>query len=104
MSETTSTLPTFDLWDGHATTLDVNEPCWRYAGRITELDGGGQSWRFSYRSVARREHDAEYQRMRDFIGGAEQIGEPETVKDEMMMMFGEAALTLYELRPLDVTA
>jgi hypothetical protein len=42
--------------------------------------------------------------MLDFIGGAEQIGEPETVKDEMMMMFGEAELTLYELRPLDVTA
>ena len=44
-----------------------------------------------------------YQRMIDWLDGALPLGESETVVDADMM-FGAALLSLYELRPLDVTA
>lgn len=46
----TQTLPTYDLWDGHATSLDIHEPGWLLAGRMTDIDTG-ESWRFTYLST-----------------------------------------------------
>jgi len=39
----TETLPAYDIWNGHAATLDICEPCWLYAGRLTSLDGDQDS-------------------------------------------------------------
>ena len=99
----TETLPAYDIWNGHAATLDICEPCWLYAGRLTSLDGDQDSWRFTYCSPILRPGDPLYQRMLDFLNGALPIGEPEIVTDPEMM-FGQAVLTLFELRPLDLTA
>jgi hypothetical protein len=103
MTETTPTLPAYDLWNGHATTLDIYEQGWLYAGRLTALDGDEDSWRFTYCSPLLRLGDPPYQQMLDFLNGALPLGEPQTVTDPEMM-FGQALLTLFELRPLDVTA
>jgi hypothetical protein len=46
----TYTLPSYDLWNGHATTLDICEPPWLYAGRMTNNETG-ESWRFTYLST-----------------------------------------------------
>jgi len=96
-------LPTIDVLEGRTLIMDIAEPCWLYAGRITELDGDGHSWRFTYRSPEVRPSDPIYRRMLDFLGGALSLGEPETISDPGMM-FGEAVLTLYEPRPMDMTA
>ena len=93
---------TFDLWNGHATTLDIDEPGWLLAGRLTDVDTG-ESWKFTYLSRWVQPGDAKYEQMLDFVDGALSIGEPETITDPEMM-FGQAILTLHELRPLDVTA
>lgn len=98
----TDNLPAYDLWNGHACALDIHEPCWLRAGRMTNIDTG-QSWRFTYRSAGLRSGDPMYDRMIDWLDGALPLGEPETVIDPDMM-FGQAELTEYELRSLDVTA
>lgn len=100
MSETTPTLPAFDLWDGYATALDVYEPCWLYAGRLTNLDTG-ESQRFTYLSTSVKPQDGTFERMTDYLGGALPLGEPQTIPDAEMM-FGSAEFTVYEL--LDVAA
>jgi hypothetical protein len=33
----TPNLPAFDLWDGYASTLDIYDPCWLYAGRNSNI-------------------------------------------------------------------
>jgi hypothetical protein len=95
----TQTLPTYDLWDGHATSLDIHEPGWLLAGRMTDIDTG-ESWRFTYLSTWVRPGDATYERMLDFLDGALPIGEPQIITDPQMY-FGHAEFRLYEL---DVTA
>lgn len=35
----TPNLPAFDLWDGYASTLDIYDPCWLYAGRNSTSAG-----------------------------------------------------------------
>lgn len=91
-----------DLWNGNACSLDIDEPCWLLAGRMTDIDTG-RSHRFTYRSPILRSGDPMFERMLAWLDGALPLGEPETVTDPGMM-FGSALLALYELRPLDVTA
>jgi hypothetical protein len=90
------TLPMIDILDGNAVTLDICEPCWLYAGRITELEGEGLSWPFVYRSTWLRASDAMCQRMLDHIGGAIQIGSQ--VLPDPEMVWGQGELALYEPR------
>jgi hypothetical protein len=94
-----TSLPAYDLWNGHAATLDICEPCWLLAGRLTDVETG-ESWRFTYFSTW--PHDKHYQRMLDWPDGALPIGEPQIITDPDTM-FGSAEFRLYELRPLDVT-
>jgi len=98
----TQTLLAYDLSDGYASTLDICEPCWFYAGIRTHLDTG-ESHRFTYLSTGVRPGDPLYQRMLVYLDGALPIGEPQTITDPDMI-FGSAELRHYELRPLDVTA
>jgi len=93
---------TFDLWNGHVTTLDIDERPWLLAGRLTDVETG-ESWKFTYLSRWVQPGDRRYQQMLDFVGGALPIGEPQTITDPDMM-FGASILTLHELRPMDVTA
>jgi hypothetical protein len=102
MTETARTLPSYDLWDGHATSLDIHEPCWLLAGRLTDIDTG-ESWRFTYLSTWVRNTGQIYQRVLDWLDGALPVGDPQIITDPDMM-FGHAEFRLYELRPLDVTA
>jgi hypothetical protein len=103
MTESAPNLPSYALWNGHATCLEVCEPGWLYAGWLTELDGDRQSRRFTYRSPMVRPESDLHQRMLDFVDGAASIGEAQTITDPDMM-FGRAEFTLHELRPLGVTA
>lgn len=102
MADNIPNLPAFDLWDGYATTLDVYDPCWLYAGRLTDLDTG-ESQRFTYLAAGVRTQSKWYQQMLDYVGGALPIGESRIIIDPEMM-HGQAKYTLHELRPLDVTA
>jgi hypothetical protein len=90
-ANTAPNLPTVDLVDGIGLlTMDIAEPCWLYAGRIT--DDSGTSWRFTYHSCLLRASDQMYQRMLDYQDGAVQIN-TETVIDPNMM-FGQAELSI----------
>lgn len=103
MADTATTLPSYALWNGHATCLEISEPCWLYAGWLTDLDGDGHAWRFTYLSTLVQPQDKLYLRMLEWLDGALPIGEPQIITDPDMM-FGAALLSLHELRPLDVTA
>jgi hypothetical protein len=92
-AQSAPSFPTFDLWDGNAVTVDIAEPCWLYAGRITELDSG-DSWRFVYRSTGLRAADPMYQRLLNYLGGAVQIDAKTAVDPEMVL--GHAELAFYE--------
>jgi hypothetical protein len=80
--------------------LDVAEPCWLYAGQITERATGARL-AFTYRSVELRDRDElsspRYKRLADFTDGLLPADVSRTVTDEMMM-FGEAELTIWETR------
>lgn len=86
----------FDLFDGKAAELDICNPSWLYAGRLTDL-AGGNTWRFVYRStVIRPEPDnGLYAQILDFLDGAIQIGETEVVFNDPDM-FGSGELTIWE--------
>jgi hypothetical protein len=94
---TAAALPAYDFWNGHACTLDICEPCWLRAGRMTNIETG-QSWRFTYSSPGLRSGDPMYERMIEWLDGALPISEPETTADPEMMD-GRGELRLYELRP-----
>jgi hypothetical protein len=81
------------LLDGRACVLDICEPCWLYAGQLTDL-GGGDSWRFVYRSPAIKPTGPLYRRILTYLGGAVQTA-AETVEDPEMV-FGSAELSLNE--------
>jgi hypothetical protein len=78
--------------------LDIAEPCWLYAGQITERATGVRLI-FTYRSVELRDHDElpspRYKRLTNFVGGAPLIGRPQVIEDDLMM-FGQAELIVWE--------
>jgi hypothetical protein len=84
-------LPTIDLLYGDALVMDIAEPCWLYAGRLTELDSG-LSWSFVYRSLALKETDPMYAPALPLTAG--ELIDSKTVADPHMM-FGSAELALY---------
>ncbi len=83
-----------DLFGDDVVTLDLNEPCWLYAGIATNLESG-DSWRFVYRSTALKTIDPIHQRAVDYLGGALPAGDVRLVTDPGMM-FGVGELTLWE--------
>jgi hypothetical protein len=87
-------LPTIDLFTDHALTLDIAEPCWLYAGRVTELDNGGKSWRFVYRTTLDLPTTM-YQPLLDLLDGATVIDSKIVVDPNMM--FGTGELSLWRL-------
>jgi hypothetical protein len=80
--------------------LDIAEPCWLYAGQITERATGARLM-FTYRSPELRDHDElgspRYKRLADFTEGLLPGDVSRTLPDELMM-FGEAELTIWEPR------
>lgn len=87
-------LPHIALRGNDAMTTEIAEPCWLYAWRTTELEGG-LSWLSVYRSVLLDDDSTMYRPALDLIAGAELITN-ETVFDPEMT-FGQAELALYEM-------
>ena len=84
-----------DLLGGkHLSELEINEPSWLLAGRLTDLDTGA-SWRFAYRSTALKTASPPHQRLLEWLDGAAPVGNAE-MKSDPQMMFGTAELTLWE--------
>jgi hypothetical protein len=84
-----------DLFDGkHLAELEINEPSWLLAGRLTDLDTGA-SWRFVYRSTILKTSSPKHQRMRAWLGDAAPFGAVQIAADPDMM-FGTGELTLWE--------
>lgn len=75
-------------------TMDIAEPCWLYAGLITELDGQGRSWRFVYRTTTNLPKTM-YQRLLGLLDGATVIDSK--IEADSDMMFGTGELSLWEL-------
>jgi len=84
-----------DLLDGqHLAELEINEPGWVLAGRITDVETG-ESWRYVYRSTALKTSSLKHKRMTDWLDGAAPIGSAQVAADPAMM-FGTGELTLWE--------
>ncbi|WP_373142130.1 hypothetical protein [Mycobacterium marinum] len=73
--------------------MDIAQPSWLYAGRVTELDTGA-SWRFVYRSPLLKGADPLYRRLLDYLDGAVQIYAKRVADSDMM--FGQAELSIHE--------
>lgn len=86
--------PDYAVYDGHGFTVEVIEPCWIYASRITDLSCG-LSWLAVYRSPELRDTDDEYRAVVELIGDAEPL-KSEVVEDESMF-FGRAELSVYSM-------
>lgn len=84
----------YAVYDGHGFTIEVIEPHWIYASRITNLDTG-LSWLAVYRSPELRDTDDEYRPVREMIGDAELI-HSEAVEDDSMF-FDRAELSVYSM-------
>ncbi len=97
-------LPTVDLlqvlgndgFEDISLTLDLCEPCWVYAGRITRMDTG-LSWRFVYRTTLDLPKTM-YQQLLDLLNGSIVIDSKIVVDPDMM--FGTGELSLWELAPM----
>ena len=83
-----------DLIDGKLSELDIFEPCWLHAGRLTDTETGA-SWRYVYRSAALRTDDDMFQPVLTWLNGAAPIGDAQIATDPEMM-FGAAELTLWD--------
>lgn len=84
-----------DLFEGKLTELDICDPCWLYAGKLTDAETG-ESWRYVYRSTLLRTDSEKFQPVLSWLDGAAPIGNGEIVADADMV-FGTAELTLWEL-------
>lgn len=84
----------YAVYDGHGFTIEVIEPCWIYASRITNLDTG-LSWLAVYRSPELRDTDDEYRAVLELIGDAEPL-EFSVIPDDRMM-FGRGELSIYSM-------
>lgn len=85
-----------DLFDGkHLTEVEIDEPGWVLAGRLTHLDTG-ESWRFVYRTKLPVPEPVSV-RVREWLDGAAPVGEVQIATDPAMM-FGTGELTLWEAR------
>lgn len=87
-------LPHVAVYDGHGFTVEVIEPHWIYASRITNLNSG-LSWLAVYRSPELRDTDDEYRAVLELTGDAEPL-KSEVVEDESMF-FGRAELSVYSM-------
>jgi hypothetical protein len=78
--------------------LDVAEPCWLYAGQITERATGARVM-FTYRSAALRT-DGSSLRSRALLDFTEGLVPGDTVRvvPDAMMMFGTGELAIWEAR------
>jgi len=84
-----------DLFDGkQLSELDICEPRWLYAGRLTNLETGA-SWRFVYRSTIVKTSSPIHQRTLAWLDGAAPIGDVQLSADPEMM-YGTGELTLWE--------
>lgn len=92
MSETTEAL--VDLFDGKLAELDICNPCWFYAGRLTDPDTC-TSWRYVYRSAAAKTDSRLFRPVLTWLDGAAPIGDAQIAHDPDMM-FGTGELTLWE--------
>jgi hypothetical protein len=91
----TPTSALIDLFDGkQVSELDICEPCWLYAGRLTDLETGA-SWRFVYRSTIIKTSSRIHQRTLAWLDSATPIGDVQLAADPEMM-YGTGELTLWE--------
>lgn len=88
-----ATATMLDVFDGTLSELEICEPGWAYAGRLT--DNTGQSWRFVYRSTAVKTNSQLHQRVLAWLDGAEPVGDV-GIYDDSEMMYGTGELTLWE--------
>ncbi|MCV7217152.1 hypothetical protein H7J51_17925 [Mycobacterium crocinum] len=89
-----TTTALIDLLDGEISELEICEPGWLYAGRLTDIETG-ESWRFVYRSTIVTRGKSFYDRMMAWRGDAEPIGDAQIITDSEMM-YGTAELMLFE--------
>lgn len=82
------------LLGGYVSEIEISEPRWLYAGRITKLDTG-ESWRFAYRSSILRTDSQMHQSLMSWLDGAAPIGNVQP-HDDSEMMYGTGELTLWE--------
>jgi hypothetical protein len=83
-----------DLFNGKLSELDICNPCWFYAGRLTDPDTGA-SWRYIYRSTAAKTCSRMFQPVLAWLADASPIGDAQITADPNMM-FGTGELTLWE--------
>ena len=83
-----------ELLDGNLFEVDINEPGFLFAGRLTATETG-RSWRFVYRSPLVRDTDRMYLPVLAWLDGAAPIGEARSYEDELMM-HGTGELSLWE--------
>ncbi|CAN5578460.1 hypothetical protein BH09ACT8_BH09ACT8_27110 [soil metagenome] len=84
-----------DLLEGkHVSELEISEPGWLFAGRLTDLDTG-TTWRFVYRSTVLKTSSPKHQRMLDWLDGAAPVGDVQLATDPDMV-FGAGEMTLWE--------
>lgn len=83
-----------DLFDGKLSELEICDPTWLYAGRLTDAETG-ESWRYVYRSTLLRTDSEKFRPVLEWLDGATPIGNAHVAADPDLM-YGTGELTLWE--------